>query len=58
MIGNLLKAAVGVAVTPVAVVVDILTLPASAEDPARGAFGRTEKVLKSVGENIEKAVQP
>ncbi|MFA5897814.1 MAG: hypothetical protein WC829_01745 [Hyphomicrobium sp.] len=56
MIGNLLKAAVAVAVTPVALVVDFVTLPASADDPSRGPFDRTAKMLEAVGENVTEAI--
>lgn len=55
MLENLTKAAIAVAVTPVALVVDVVTLPASAE-PGREPFERTGNLLKSAGENISKAV--
>lgn len=57
MLTNLLKAAVALAVTPVAVVADVLTLPASAEHPTRGAFDRTGQMLKAVGDNMKEAVK-
>lgn len=49
MLGNLLKAAVAIVAAPVALVVDIVTLPASAEHPTRGAFDRTAAMLDAVG---------
>lgn len=58
MLGNLTKAAVAVALTPVAVVADVVTLPASAEDPRRGPFDKTGALLKAAGENIKQAVKP
>lgn len=57
MIGNLFKAAIAVAATPVALVVDIVTLPASAEHPTRGAFDRTAAMLDAAGENVKQAVK-
>ena len=54
ILGNLTKAVVAVALTPVAVAVDIVTLPASAERDEH-PFGRTAKLLNSVGENVKKA---
>lgn len=56
MLGNLLKAAVAVTLSPVALVVDIVTLPASAEAD-NGAFDRTAVLLKSAGENVRQAVK-
>lgn len=55
---DLTKAAVATVVTPVALVADVLTLPASAMDPNRGAFDRTEAMLDAVGDNLNKAVTP
>lgn len=57
MIGNLLKAAVAIVAAPVALVVDIVTLPASAEHPTRGAFDRTATMLDAAGENMKQAVK-
>ena len=56
MFGNLMKAAVAVALTPVAVVVDLVTLPVSAERGDDHPFGRTTKLLNSAGKNVEKAI--
>jgi hypothetical protein len=58
MFGKLLKAAVGVALSPVALAVDIVTLPASAENPRSGAFDRTAKMLSDAGKNVSDAVKP
>ncbi len=58
MLTNLLKAAVAVVVTPVAIVADILTLPASSLDPYRGPFDRTAKRLEQAGEALDAAVKP
>ena len=57
MLGNLIKAAVAVAAAPVALVVDIVTLPASAEHPTRGAFDRTTAMLDAAGDNMKQAVK-
>lgn len=58
IINDLAKAAVGVVLTPVAIVADIVTLPSSAEDPQRGAFDHTEAVIDSVAKNLKNAVSP
>lgn len=55
---DLAKAAVATAATPVALVADVLTLPASSMDPKRGAFDRTGAMLDAVGENLNNAVTP
>ena len=57
MFGNLLKAVVAVAAAPVALVVDFVTLPASADNPTRSAFDRTAAMLDAAGDNIKKAVK-
>ena len=57
MLGNLLKVAVAVIAAPVALVADIVTLPASAEHPTRGAFDRTASMLDAVGDNMKQAVK-
>lgn len=57
MLGNLLKAAVAVVAAPVALVLDIVTLPASAEHPTRGAFDRTAAMLDAAGDNMKQAVK-
>lgn len=57
MLGNLLKAAVAVVAAPAALVVDIVTLPASAEHPTRGAFDRTTAMLDAAGENVKQFVK-
>lgn len=57
MLTNLTKAAVATALTPVAVAVDIVKLPSTAYNN-EPAFGETEKMLKTAGECVEKAVEP
>lgn len=57
MLGNLIRAAVSVALTPVAVVADALTLPATAERSSH-PFGRTEWLLKNAGQNVKQALRP
>jgi hypothetical protein len=57
MIANLLKAAVAVVLTPVAVVADVVTLPASAEDYRRWPFDKTAALLKAAGDNVMEAVK-
>lgn len=58
MLFNIAKALVAVAVSPVALVVDIVTLPASSCDYNRGPFDRTAKVLDAAGKNISDAITP
>lgn len=61
MLGNLLKAAVAVAVSPVAAVVDaVMIIPdACSYDPKRDAmFSRTGALLKTAGEAVTEAVKP
>lgn len=57
MFRNLLKAAVAVVVTPVALAVDIVTLPATAEKRGVGPFDRTAKCLNSAGKNVAEAIK-
>lgn len=57
LLTNLVKAAVSVALTPVAAVADVLTLPASSLDPYRGPFDRTAAMLKNAGECAVEAVR-
>ena len=47
---SLTKAVVAVALTPVAIAVDIVTLPFDAD--GGDAFSRTEAMLEAVGDNI------
>ena len=56
ILGNLTKAVVAVALTPVAVVADVLTIGASADRGDDHPFGRTAKLLNAAGENVSKAV--
>lgn len=55
MLNNLAKAAVAVAVVPVALVVDTVTMPALAEGSRQSS---TKKVLRQAGEAFDAAVQP
>jgi hypothetical protein len=55
MFKKLMKAAVAVTLSPVALVADIVTLPASA-DSGRSPFSRTGKLLDSAGKNVSDAV--
>ena len=57
MFGNLLKAAVATVLTPVALVVDVVSLPKTANDLTSGPFDNTEKMLNSIGDNITKALK-
>lgn len=58
MMENLLRGAAGVVLSPVAAVVDVVTLPESSLDPHRGPFERTGKMLKTVGECFDEALKP
>jgi hypothetical protein len=58
MLGNLIKAAVSALATPVGVVADIVTLPASSYDPHRGPFDNTAALVKSAKDNFKEAVRP
>lgn len=57
MLFELAKAAVAVAITPVALVADIMTLPESAES-GRDPFSRTAGLLNAAGKNVSYAVKP
>jgi hypothetical protein len=57
MFDKLLKAAVAVTLSPVAVAVDIVRLPFTAEDPKGKPFGCTETLLKSAADNVKDAVK-
>lgn len=56
MISKLAKAAVAVAVTPVALVVDVVTMPASADRGDSHPFKRTGQLLEVAGKNVKEAV--
>lgn len=58
MLLNLSKAVVSVAVAPVALVADIVTIPVSASEPNTGPFDRTAALLKNAGDCVEAAVKP
>lgn len=56
MFSNLFKATLGTVLSPVALVVDIVQLPATAYD-SKEPFGNTSKMLKQVGKNISKSLE-
>jgi hypothetical protein len=56
ILGNLTKAAVAVALTPIALVVDIVTLPASAYRGDVHPFGHTVDLLNEAGKSANKAI--
>lgn len=53
MLTKLTKATVAVALTPIAVVADIVTLPANETDP----FGKTAGLMDSVAKNVKDALK-
>ena len=55
ILGNLTKAVVAVAVTPVTLAVDVLAIPFDAENKGE-AFSRTTNMLNAAGDNLTKAV--
>jgi hypothetical protein len=55
MLENLTKAAVAIAVSPIALAADIAILPATAFDDSK-PFGITESVFKAVADNVSKAI--
>lgn len=57
MFTKLFKATIAVALSPVALVVDVVTLPASAEKRGAGPFDRTSDLLKTAGKNIKDAIK-
>jgi hypothetical protein len=56
ILSNLTKAAVGAALTPVAVLADIVTLPASAYNGTE-TWEATEKRLNQISESVDKALK-
>lgn len=54
---NTLKATVAVVVSPVAVIADLVTLPASGYD-SRPAFRKTAAVLSKAGDAMNAALRP
>lgn len=57
MFASLVKAAVSVALTPAAVVADVLTLPSSGYND-RHPFGNTSALLNNAGRCVKHAVRP
>lgn len=58
LLEGLVKTALNVVVLPVAVAVDVVTLPASAMDPHKGAFDHTAKIVENIGDNMKSALEP
>ena len=60
LIGNLTKATVALAVTPVALAVDVALLPKKlvSDDPNEKAFAATEGCLKVAADAADKAGKP
>jgi hypothetical protein len=58
ILANLTKAAIAAAVSPVALIADVLTLPASSMDPHRGPFERTAGILNTAGACVVQAIKP
>lgn len=56
LLTNLTKAAVGVALTPVALAKDVVTLPARAMDDEH-PFKSTKAMLENVGECVDEATK-
>lgn len=54
---NLAKASVAVAVTPLAIIADVVTLPASAESNNRGPFDNTASTIKLAKDAFKLAVR-
>ena len=57
MLEKLTKATVAVVLTPVAVVVDVVSLPATSMDHRRGAFDNTSELLRAAAKNVKEAVE-
>jgi hypothetical protein len=55
---NLTKAEAAVVLTPVAVVADIVTLPASVDTPGAHPFGKTGALLGAAANAANEAVKP
>jgi len=58
LLTNLTKAAVATALVPVAVVADIVSIPASSCDPNSEPFKHTSNILGAASECVMKAVKP
>ena len=55
LLSGLLKSAVGVVVTPIAVAADVIALPF--EDLKKEPFSPTSKTVENVGKNFDKAFE-
>lgn len=58
MLGNLAKATVSVALTPVAAAVDVVMIIPDSCDGDREMFSRTGGLMKNAGECIEESLKP
>ena len=58
MLESLVKAAAAVVTVPVAIVVDVVTLPATATDFNKGPLEHTEKALGDFIKNVENITKP
>jgi len=52
LLGSLIGTVVNVAVLPVRLAVDVVTLPATADDPSRGPFDSTAQGLKNIADGL------
>ena len=57
MFKNLFKAAVGVITTPIAIAVDTITFMSDVSNDGE-SFHRTSKNLKTIKQNVDKALDP
>jgi hypothetical protein len=58
MLNSLAKAAVATVVLPVAAVVDVVTLPVTADDLNRGPFDNTTETGSAIMQNLKDAFDP
>ena len=58
LLTNLTKATVALAATPITVVADVLTLPASSYNPHRGPFDKTAALVSASAKAFKAAVKP
>lgn len=58
MLTNLTKATIAVAIVPVDLIIDVVTLPASGCDPQRGVFDHTAKRLQQASKAVDTALRP
>lgn len=58
MLGNLTKAAISTALTPVAAAVDVVMIIPDSCDGDRPMFSRTAALMENAGECVEQEVKP